>query len=241
MEVHLKEMKEIAEKFASIGAPISKEDQVVILLGSLSPSYSTFVTALETCVDDIRLDFVQQALVNEEQKRNGQGSEGFPPNQRDAPLVGASTRERPWTPPVCWKCDEVGHIQCYCPKDRNSRAQHKAKAAEEHSNESASGEGVFVTYLEWTDGWLTLEPCITWCYKECLVNYHKFYAPEKVRLGDERIVETEGVGNVHLNVLFKVSNFKWAVMYDVLYVSKLACNLFSMSAAAHKGNKIKFG
>ena len=81
MEVHLKEMKEITDKLASIGAPISEEDQVVTLLGSLLSSYSTLVTALEAHVDDIWLDFVQQALVHEEQKRKGQESDASPSNQ----------------------------------------------------------------------------------------------------------------------------------------------------------------
>jgi hypothetical protein len=77
--------------------------------------------------------------------------------------------------------------------------------------------------------------------RECLVNYRKFDTPEKVGLGDGRIVEAEGVSNVHLNLFFKVSDSKRAVMYDVLYVPKLACNLFSVRAAARKGNVIKFG
>ena len=49
--VHLKEMKEITDRLASIDAPISEEDQVVTLLGNLPPSYATLVTALEgsTC------------------------------------------------------------------------------------------------------------------------------------------------------------------------------------------------
>ena len=42
------------------------------LLGSLPQSYSTLVTALEACVDDIKLDFVQQVLMHEEQKSKGQ-------------------------------------------------------------------------------------------------------------------------------------------------------------------------
>ena len=36
--------------------------------------------------------------------------------------------------------------------------------------------------------------------RERLVNYRKFDTPEKVGLGDGRIVEAEGVGNVHLNI-----------------------------------------
>ena len=47
MEIHLKEMKEITDKLASIGAKVAEEDQVVTLLESLPSSYSGLVTALE--------------------------------------------------------------------------------------------------------------------------------------------------------------------------------------------------
>ena len=47
MEAHIKTMKELKDRLAAINAPIAKEDQVVTLLGSLPPSYSTLVTALE--------------------------------------------------------------------------------------------------------------------------------------------------------------------------------------------------
>ncbi len=71
--------------------------------------------------------------------------------------------------------------------------------------------------------------------------YRAFSTPEKVGLGDGRNVEAVGgVGTVRLNMLFKVSNSKKAVMYDVLHVPKLACNLFSVRAAAKKGNMVKF-
>ena len=71
IETHLKHMKEITEKLASIGAPIFEENQVVTILGSLPPIYSTLVTALEACADgDLRLANVKQALIYEEMKIN---------------------------------------------------------------------------------------------------------------------------------------------------------------------------
>ena len=134
--------------------------------------------------------------------------------------------------------------QRYCLKDKNSKSQHKAKGAEEQS-ELASGEGAFVVLgnLPGMDKWLIDSGASSHMtpQKECLINYRKFDTPEKVGLGDGRIVEAEGTGCVHLNMLFKVSNCKQAVMYDVLYVPKLACNLFSVRAAARKVNIIKFG
>ena len=64
-------MKELTDRLAAIGAPISEEGQVVTLLKSLPKSYPTLVTALEARSDKISLKYVQQALVHEEQKING--------------------------------------------------------------------------------------------------------------------------------------------------------------------------
>ena len=73
------------------------------------------------------------------------------------------------------------------------------------------------------------------------MDYREFEKPEKVGLGDGRSVEALGVGNVHLSMVFNVSDPKRAIVHQVLYVPKLACNLFSVRAAAAKGNIIKFG
>ena len=62
-----------------------------------------------------------------------------------------------------------------------------------------------------------------------------------MHLGDGRVVEAVGVGNIRLKMVFKVSRSKPATMYDVLHVPKLACNLFSVRAATKRGNQIKFG
>ena len=81
---------------------------------------------------------------------------------------------------------------------------------------------------------------MTW-NKELLAEYQEFETPEKVGLGDGHTVDALGIGNIHLRMLFKVSQSKKSVMYKVLYVPQLARNLFSVRAAASKGNLIKFG
>ena len=70
IESHLRDMKEITNKLAAIKAPVSEEDQVVTLLGSLPESYDTLVTALEAHGDRLTLAYVTNALLNEEQKRS---------------------------------------------------------------------------------------------------------------------------------------------------------------------------
>ena len=244
VDEHLKQMKEITDKLASIGSPISEEDQVVTLLGSLPPSYSTLVTALEARADDIRLDFVQQALIHEEQKQKGPPSDTSSASQQDSALVGGQNRAKPRKPPTCWNCGELGHIRRYCTKERSPRSQHEAKTAEEIPSHSGS-EGAFVASSDSSEmgKWLVDSGASSHMtpQKKLLIDYREFDTPQMVGLGDGRIVEAVGAGNVQLKMLFKVSNPKRAVMYNVLYVPKLACNLFSVRAAASKGNIVRFG
>lgn len=63
---HLSEqMKKLTDQLSAIGAVIEEEDQIVTLLGSLPPGYATIVTALRTEIDNLTVQFVQQALINE--------------------------------------------------------------------------------------------------------------------------------------------------------------------------------
>ncbi len=77
--------------------------------------------------------------------------------------------------------------------------------------------------------------------KQLLIDYKEFEVPRKVSLGDGNSVNVVGVGNVLLKMLFQVSQPKINVMYGVLYVPKLACNLFSVKAATATGNTVNFG
>ena len=147
---HLKRMKELTDKLGAIGAIIEEEDQIVTLLGSLPSSYATIVTALETKMDNLTLQFVQQALINEEQKKvqaddNGAASGGasamstqvrgdMQPNSK---AVGAD-RSSSWR---CFKCGKEGHIKRDCPRGKRKNKIHKAKSMmcedTEESSESA--------------------------------------------------------------------------------------------------------
>ena len=139
---YLREMKEITDKLASIGAEVAEEDQVVTLLGSLPPSFSGLVTALEAR-ENVTLDYVQQSLVQEEIKRKA-ASGGATPSQQDSALFGAA-KDQFRKPPICWKCNEIGHIWRFCPHDKGKKSAprpgHKAKAAQEVNSPDEPTQG----------------------------------------------------------------------------------------------------
>lgn len=116
MEQPLKHMKDISDRLAAIGVPISEGDQVVTLLGSLPRSYATPVTALEAKVGDISMDFVQQALIHEEIKQaeiSGQSSE------TKSALAEVPKRTKPREVPASFRWGVAGHIRRNCPKKKS--------------------------------------------------------------------------------------------------------------------------
>ena len=126
---------------------------------------------------------------------------------------------------------------------------HKAKtAAEENSSDSDTDNiEVFTPSVSSVDPhqmgkWLVDCGASSHMTKEkaLLSEYQEFKTPEKVGLGGDRTVDAIGVGNVHVKMKLKVGEPKKCVIYRVLYVPKLACNLFSVRAAVSKGNSVKF-
>ena len=157
-------------------------------------------------------------------------------------------RSRQWKP-TCFLCGQKGHIQRDCPnsKKKDERmTKHNAKPAKEptpvDSDTQESDNGAFTassntpTRQQWLiDSGATSHMTYS---KGLLRRYHKF---DVVSLGDGRMVEAEGSGDIGLGMIFKVSNKKGCTMKNVLYVPKLTSNLFSVRAAVSKGNHIRFG
>jgi hypothetical protein len=249
VEDHLKQMKELTDKLAAIGAPIGEEDQVVTLLGSLPASYAALVTALEARPGDLSLSYVQQALVHEELKRNGQSVGSASGSKGDAALVGAYNKRKGTTSfkkkIQCYNCKKFGHFKKNCPdplKSESSSSGHKAKIVDADSASDGAFEATMGSSVQ-EHHWLVDSGAschMTW-EKELLGDFKKLDPPQKVGLGDGHVVDAVGTGKVRMTMDLGSKYLKSAVLYEVLYVPKLACNLFSVKAAAQRGNMINFG
>ena len=255
---HLKQMKELTDHLAIIGAPISEEDQVVTLLGSLPPSYATLVTALETS-GDLELDMVQSALFHEEQKQESKLDSASSGNRSDSALVGSHKMQKykgkkpAKGPIVCYECGEEGHIRRDCPKNSMRRSKtkpwHKAKNAEVSNKSvdssadafSAINKSAYVSCKK--DRWIVDSGASSHMtnLRNNLCNFVMFEKPELVALGDGKTVEAVGVGDVKVNMLLKSGKSRLFTFMKCLFVPNLASNLFSVRAAASKGKTVLFG
>ncbi|KAG2758650.1 hypothetical protein Pcac1_g29238 [Phytophthora cactorum] len=63
---HINKIKTLAEQLDAVGAPVSEDDLVITLLGSLSESYQFLITALESRADSLTWELVTSRLLHED-------------------------------------------------------------------------------------------------------------------------------------------------------------------------------
>lgn len=245
VESHLKHMKELADKLATLGAPVGEDDQVATLLGSLPQSYATLVTALETRSDQgLTLGFVQRALLNEEEKLQG-SRRRFKPGSNEPEDSAMVSRKK------CFFCKQPGHFRTECPMRseviQKSLKLHSAKTVEEDvDTDISSGEYTFTAGSD--DSYRTESP---WFIdsgasrhmtndRRLVIKFIKFDVAEAVGLGDGHKVEAKGSGTVRLQTFVDDGKPLKVVLKDVLYVPDLAYNLFSVRSANRFGGEIRF-
>ena len=245
---HLKKMKEITDRLAAIGAPISEEDQVVTLLGSLPESYSTLVTALEARGESLKLGYVQEALIHEEQKRNSTFGQmkcrerEFPEN---ALVGGAPRKSKALNKSLkCYGCGETGHFRRNCARYKypKSRSNHEVKMVESQQDNDSSDD-TFAAFMELPSSkekWLLDSGASSHMTRnrDLFIEYEDLKTSENVGVGDGRVLTAVGIGSIKLDMILLPGDLNTVTLTNVLYVPDLACNLFSVSTVANKGYSV---
>ena len=237
---HIKSMTEIFSELAVVGDPVENEDQVVQLLASLPESFDMLVTALETSTEVPPMEIVVERLLHEEKKLQEKTS-----GQEKAM---ASKQKKG---PRCFECNEFGHFRKECPllseeSERDSKPKpkrdkrKKAKAYEAEVDYSSDDSVGFLAHsvlaASSADGWVIDSGATAhMCKSKELFRSFKVVSPSSVTVGDGKVLSSEGVGDVELLLKLPNGKTKKCVLNDVLYVPRLACNLFSVSMASKNG------
>lgn len=128
-------------------------------------------------------------------------------------------------------------------RGRGGGTPHGAQKAGSQGDDS-NGDIVFTaeigvhSALSRPEGWLVDSGASRHMTKsrDCLINYQQFIKTEPVSLGDGKIVEALGEGDVQL----ELDSRKTGTLKSVLYVPRLSCNLLSVSASTDQDLTVEF-
>ena len=233
---------ELADKLNAVGAPVPEEDQIILLLSSLTTAYSTLQTALEARVDvddNLTLEFVHSALLNEEIKMHPLSA--HPPSAISS-ACSASALMGEDTEVICHRCGQPGHIQrgCRNKKKTQERASHAYQCDEEDDLMfTAANSNCEKDVQRWCiDSGATKHMT---SHRYLLKNYQPLNPPEKVTLGDGHEIEAVGVGEVKCRILCDDGGSFAVTMKNVLHIPTACANLFSVKAMTRNGYTVTFG
>ena len=240
----------MTDRLAVMQSSINEEDQVMALLGSLPSSYDPLVATLGAQVASMSLSMVERSILDEEARRVGSGrvdSSGAVAMYGKTESKKSQSSGRPAkTKAKCFKCKQPGHFQRDCPK--KSKAAEGEVVKQQANLASTVDEAIaFVATLDKigtkkSRDWIVDSGAsrhMTWDRGQ-LDDYRTMDKPELVRLGDNHVVEAQGIGNVGISVVLDDGSVQNSVLCDVLYIKNLAVNLLSVSATTNKGYGVSF-
>ncbi|KAG3045812.1 hypothetical protein PI124_g23574 [Phytophthora idaei] len=110
---HINKVKTLAEQLDAVGAPVSEDDLVIMLLARLSESYQFLITALESRAASLTWELVTARLLHEDMKRKeqGGGADGQAFMTSDNKRKGRQAQKAS----ACHYCGEQGHWIAKCP------------------------------------------------------------------------------------------------------------------------------
>lgn len=228
---HISKLKTLAEQLDAVGAPVSEDDLVITLLGSLSESYQFLITALESRSDTLTWELVTSRLLHEDMKRKEQGG--------GEAVVGQafmmSDKKRNGRPAkktgACNYCGKMGHWIAECPsriQDNNSNPRQRFQRANVVRDEDIDEYLFSVGEAQDSSVWLIDSGATQhMSHSKMFMKNYKKIDPVNVHLADDGVVQAIGVGDIVM-AMNTSSGMKKGLLKGVWHIPKLSRNLFSV-------------
>lgn len=243
---HLDKFNSIIMDLNNIDNKIDDEDQAIIVLCSLPPSYENFVDTMMYGRDDLTLEEVKNALSSSELRKkitgkvveNNEG-EGLVARGRSKAKGGSSSKSHPRSQSKkriqCYYCKKYGHMKVDCPKRKEkseSQEQQNDRANVADADSSSDAEIVLAVSDSYAGGRWILDTGATFhisTSKDAFSTYEKHSG--SVLMGNDHACQVMGIGTVRIKMFDGIVR----TLTDVRHIPEMKKNLISLSTLDKKG------
>ncbi|MCO5591848.1 hypothetical protein L7F22_045841 [Adiantum nelumboides] len=234
---HMQRLRAIATELAAVGEPLPKRELAFMLLNSLPHVYAHLVVTLDGRDEARDLEYIASHLEQEEQRLNlGKGVEG-----KTALLTCSDWKGKGVNAIKQGGKDDLEDIIYHFCKARGHIARGCAKRMAENRKKSSSGAQVAmmasvaeVDENVWViDFAASTHMCAS---RGVFTKYEKYEKSTAIYLGEDRMIEAIGVGDVQV----QLSPERSGVINGVLHVPRLTKNLLLVAAMTEAGLKVIF-
>lgn len=235
----------LAEKLQLMKATVIPEDIVMVLLGSLPPSYCNIVTSLESQDPQrLTLAYVEQILLNEDARRTRKAA-GHTIIGKNVTFSGKTSGKtgKKKKQGICNYCKKEGHWAAICFKKKSNQANKPVSTGKASSTRNNQERLAFVQALAHKEvkllksSWIIDSGCSHHLTgdKAWFGDYINIEA-RKVYLGDNTFYNAIGKGTFSLPQANEAST----TILEVLHVPGIAHNLLSVSKLVGTGVLLDF-
>ena len=236
-------INEIVSQIRQLGEEISEKMVITKILMSLPERYKHFLSAWESVppTDQNMNELTSRLLIEEERQQSTETSD----QTSAAFMVNKNV--------ICFNCGKRGHMKrnctnksqqrhnlfCnYCKKKGHSIQDCRLRNNVRRNQRDQKDAFICSAFIGNTqdDGWYLdsgASEHMTF-KKEWFSKYTEYDVPQSVKIGDGRVLEVLGIGDIAILTHNKRTWFKHRLS-DVLYVPSLKVNLFSMGTVLSKG------
>jgi transposase InsO family protein len=250
IEKHVNQLKEIAEELEAIRSPVSEEDLVLVILGSLPEAYNSLITSLESRADEnLDLDFIMTRLIHEECKLQEQSTTSG--GSQDAALYSGqkklarfkktnagrrfeASKKSEAQGIKCYNCGKLGHMAKNC---RNQRKEEAHRAEQQKDVQFAFSATFQAAHLKKGQWILDSGATAHMSYRKDWMHNFKMAGGSTIQLANNETMNAEGKGDIAVTLTNKNVQAA-ATIQDVLYIPGFGKNLLSTSALARGGYTI---
>lgn len=226
------EIQTIVAKLNALDAGIKDEFTISIILKALPASMRAWKTtwlmihALKPNINELITGLMAEvALMEEDVLEDARHSAAFLVHDETAP-----SNHRQAKRDTCNYCKKEGHWVRNCNKLQQKTYLVDTRD-EDHSNH---GIALMATDTqEQSTQWVADSGCCTHMTpnRNWIDDYKPFKSPKMIRMGDNRMIQAEGYGNIQTTI---------GVLLNVYYVPLIGANLFSISSTTSRGVMVDY-